>query len=311
MSNLQAKIRNNPVIFLFGPTGVGKTELLLHLDSHKFTVVNADSKQVYRHLNIGSAKPEPEVLARIEHRLIDIRDPWEQFNVGDFVHLADEACREINDGGKIPVLCGGTAYYFKHFLFGLPASPPSDPVVRAKVAVLAKTHGNQWCHDRLRQVDPLSAERIHPSDAYRITRALEVFETSGKPLSAFAMPVQSRPGMNPLVIGLFRTKEELDQRIDDRVDAMFAQGLTDEIQRLLAMGATASWPGMQGIGYREFFPSSPGEALDEKGIADLIKRDSKAYAKRQLTFFRSLPGVHWIHPSHTDELDRLIETYLA
>lgn len=311
MSSIPTTIKSDRLIFLFGPTGVGKTALLSRFFSRGFDVVNADSKQIYRYLDIGSAKPEPEILSRIPHHLIDIRDPWEHFSVGEFVQLADEACEAIAAEGRIPVICGGTAYYFKHFYFGLPESPKSDPVIRGRIAHLADENGLTWCHKRLCEVDPVSASRIHPADGYRITRALEVYEATGRPLSSFSVPTAPREGMNPLVIGLFREKEELDERIAMRVGRMFDQGLEHEVEKLLGMGALRTWPGMQGIGYREFFLAGDNPPAKRRDIAGLIIRNSRLYAKRQMTFFRSLPKVRWVHPDDTAALTRLIDGYLG
>lgn len=276
-----------------------------------FQVVNADSKQIYRYLDIGSAKPSVELMQHIPHHLIDIRDPWEQFSVGDFVKLADTACESIRSEGKIPVICGGTAYYFKHFYYGLPASPQSDPIVRERIAAQVQVQGLDWCYRKLEEIDPVSAKRIHPADGYRITRALEVYETSGFPLSSFSVPTEARDGMRPLIIGLTRDKAELDERIVQRVRAMFKQGLEQEMDSLLSMGAVPEWPGMQGIGYREFFVAKEHPSMDKDDISQLIIRNSRMYAKRQMTFFRSLPHVHWVHPEDTATLSSLLDTFLA
>lgn len=297
------------VVFLFGPTGVGKTELLFHLFNTGFSVVNADSMQVYRHLDIGSAKPSSEILAAVPHYLVDIYDPWEQFSVGDFVRLADEACEEIASQGKIPVLSGGTAYYFKHFLYGLSEAPASDSVIREQVAGQLAEHGLAWCFERLSRIDPVSAARIHPADAYRVTRALEVYEGSGRPLSSYALPDVPRDGMRPLIIGLQRDWEELKQRIELRVRQMFEQGLLEEIRGLVRMGARDSWPGMQGIGYQEFFRAMRGGELSIHGISSQIVRDSRLYAKRQNTFFKSFADVRWMHPEDEDGIRKLVEEY--
>lgn len=310
MLNIPLSTRSNRLIFLFGPTGVGKTALLTQLFTKNFAVVNADSKQIYRYMNIGSAKPEPAVQQKIPHYLIDIKDPWEQFSVGEFVKLADQACLEIRAKGNIPIICGGTAYYFKQFYFGLPTSPKSDPGVRFKINALVEKHGLTWCYEKLQSVDPVSAKRIHPADSYRITRALEVYETSGRPLSSYKIPNQAREGMNPLIIGLTRDKKELEERITQRVEAMFAEGLEREIERLMAMGAQEDWPGMQGIGYREFFKAQKEPTLGKADIMHLIIRNSRLYAKRQMTFFRTLPHVNWVHPDDTATLKGLLEPYL-
>ncbi len=305
------KRNNASLIFLFGPTGVGKTALLESYFSEGYSVVNADSKQIYRHLDIGSAKPEPSLVARIPHYLVDILDPWEDFSVGQFVHRADEAVDEIRLQGRIPVVSGGTAFYFKHFLYGLPESPKSSASVRREINALVQENGLTWAHEELAKVDPVSAEKIHQNDTYRITRALEVFRSTGCPLSSFSVPTLPREGLTPLIIGLERDREELSLRIRQRVEQMMEQGLMDEIGSLLAMGATAQWPGMQGIGYREYFTLQESGGFSVEEFKELIVRNSIRYAKRQMTFFRSIGGVSWIHPDDRAQLESLLETYLS
>ena len=297
------------VIFLFGPTGVGKTELLMGLDPKKYSVVNADSIQVYRHLDIGSAKANAETLQAIPHYLIDIFDPWQQFSVGDFVTYADQACREIHAQGKIPVLSGGTAFYFKHFYFGLAEAPPSDEGIRLRIAEEIKERGDAWAFERLSQVDPPSAKRIHPSDMYRVSRALEVFEGSGRPLSSYSIPSESRNGMKPLILGLWREGDELKKRIALRVEQMFSEGLVSEIRHLIEMGASESWPGLQGIGYKEFFQARKSGEASLSMIGDQIERNSRLYAKRQMTFFKSFADVTWMNPNDNKSILALIEAY--
>ncbi len=256
---------NRRILFLFGPTAVGKTALLRDFFSDGFEVVNADSVQVYRGLDIGSAKkPLPESP---RHHLIDILEPDEAFNVASFIRLADEACRDILSRGLTPVLSGGTAYYFKHFLYGLSEAPEVDPDVRASVGQWMKSLGNgrearEAAHARLAEVDPVSAARINVNDVYRITRAIEVYLQTGLPLSSFALPSAPRGGMKPLVIGLYREKEDLSSRIRLRVDEMFRMGLTEEIRRLLAAGASSRWQSMGAIGYREFIEALEADSGD-------------------------------------------------
>lgn len=297
------------VIFLFGPTGVGKTELLMDLDPEKYSVVNADSIQVYRHLDIGSAKANSQTLQAIPHYLIDIFDPWQQFSVGDFVTYADQACREIHAQGKIPVLSGGTAFYFKHFYFGLAQAPPSDEGVRLRLATEIARRGDAWAYQRLAQVDPPSAKRIHPSDMYRVSRALEVYEGSGRPLSSYSVPSEPRNGMKPLVIGLWREGDELKQRIYLRVEQMFSEGLVSEIRHLIEMGADESWPGLQGIGYKEFFQARKSGEASLSMIGSQIERNSRYYAKRQMTFFKSFADVLWMNPKEKGAILSLIAAY--
>jgi tRNA dimethylallyltransferase len=313
MLNIQTSKRNStqPLIFLFGPTGVGKTALLQTLFHTNYSIINADSKQIYRHLDIGSAKPDESMLSSIPHYLVNIKDPWEPFSVGDFVHLADASLETIAQHSHTPIVCGGTAYYFKHFYFGLPKSPKSDAVVRQFIAEKVEKFGTTWAYDELVRIDPQAAQKIHPRDMYRVTRALEVYESTGKPLSSYEVPSTPRNNMDPLIIGLAREKENLNKRIETRVDQMIEDGLMDEINQLLEMGATSEWPGMQGIGYREYFTLMDANKFSLDAMRALIIRNSQKYAKRQMTFFRSLPKVQWVHPDEIKTINQLVSDYLA
>jgi tRNA dimethylallyltransferase len=182
--------------------------------------------------------------------------------------------------------------------------------VRDLIAQRVKQNGNQWAYEELLRIDEQSAQKIHPKDMYRVTRALEVYEATGKPLSSFQVPSTPRNSMRPLIIGLMRPKEELNRRIELRVDQMIAEGLMEEIERLLAMGATPLWPGMQGIGYKEYFTLLESQQFSLENMRALIIRNSQKYAKRQMTFFRSLPDVHWVHPEDDDTIENLVSTYI-
>lgn len=289
---------SNKVLALFGPTACGKTDLLSRLfldDGRPFdgpaVVVSADSVQVYRGLDIGSAKPDYRLLSRLPHELIDILDPDEGFSVGDFVRLADEACERAIARGALPVVSGGTAYYIKAFVMGAPPAPPADAAVRAAVRAELADRGLGALRDELARVDPASAARIAGADAYRITRALEVFRASGRPLSSFAPAEAPRPRWDVLAVGIDRPRDELYARIGRRVDAMVAAGLEGEIARLVEAGWKAGDPGMRAIGYAEFLSPLPGEG--RAGTVERVKMNTRRYAKRQLTFMRSLEGVRW------------------
>ena len=314
----------NKAVFLFGPTAVGKTRLLFDFFSGIGEVVNADSVQVYRGLDIGSAKADKEITDAIPHHLIDILDPWETYNVADFIRLADQACSDIWSRGKLPVISGGTAFYFKHFMYGLSEAPQSDPETRQSVQLFIRDHGLKKAHDYLKIVDPVSAERINENDSYRISRAIEVYRSSGKPLSSFTLPTTPRNDMKILSIGLMRDKEDLKKRIRERVDIMFEQGLKEEIQHLMDMGANPSWQSMQGIGYSEFMDvmfdpvygdlnKKPEELTEEELniIREKIVTDSVHYAKRQMTFFRSFADVKWINAEDRAELKEALESFLS
>jgi tRNA dimethylallyltransferase len=311
-----------PVLLLFGPTASGKTAVLECLASGcgslpPIEVVSADSMQVYRGMDIGTAKPPPELLAALPHHLIDIRDPAEQFNAGEFVRLADEAVRDITRRGKFPVVSGGAGFYLTNFALGLPPAPPSDAGVRLVLKTELWEKGVAPLRAELVAHDPLSAARIHENDEYRLLRALEVWRLSGRPLSSFPRSspcggAAFRREYRFLLIGLRRPREELYRLIDGRCALMFREGLPAEVRRFFEAGYRPEDPGMKAIGYREFFvragegaagppPDSardtPGEwclSTDFAAIEALTARNSRRYAKRQIIYFTSLPGVHWI-----------------
>ncbi len=308
-SNIPSK--KNKIIFLFGPTASGKTQLVEDFFSNGYQIINADSVQVYRHLDIGSAKPSLELLKKIKHYNVDILDPWQQFTVGDFIKNSDEAVKEIYSSGDIPLVTGGTAFYFKHFLYGLSEAPTADEKIRSMVHDMLLSLGIESLYEKLKIVDAISAARININDSYRITRALEVYYQTGKPLSSFNLPSKPRNGMNPLIIGLDRDRDELYERIDKRVDIMFQEGLTKEIKKLKKMGGSLKWPALGAIGYREFFDANVTGEASLKIIKDKIKTASRRYAKRQLTFFRAFDNVNWIHPNDREKLSSLLECYLS
>lgn len=269
--------------------------------------------QAYRGMNIGTAKPDAALRARLPHRLIDIRNIDEQYSVGDFVHLADSSCAELSAAGVLPIISGGTGFYARNFVCGLPSAPPADPELRAAIAAELAEKGVAALRAELAAGDPESAARIHPNDSYRLTRALEILRSTGRPMADFAPSASAREGYRFLVIGVERPREELYERIDARVDQMMAAGLAEEAEALRRAGHGPAEPGMQAIGYREFFELAP-EGLSAAGasrsaalasIAEAIKRDTRQYAKRQMTFFRGLPGIEWIGPDASVLAERL------
>jgi tRNA dimethylallyltransferase len=297
-------------ILLFGPTAVGKTELINEIFSRGFEIISADALQVYRKLDIGTAKPSKQERHEIPHHLIDIRDPSEGFNVGDFVREADACMRGIRSRGRIPLISGGTAFYLIRFLYGLPETPPADPPVRAELEARFKAEGTSRLLEELAAVDPASRRSIHPNDTYRILRALEVYYSSGRPLSEFRVPGRPRRGLNPLVLGLHREREELYRRIDERVDRMWEAGLVEEVRRLIDEGYREKDPGLKGIGYREFFDMRRLGEWTLSGVKEEIKKNSRRYAKRQQTFFRKIEEAKWIHPDHRDSLSGCVDHYI-
>jgi tRNA dimethylallyltransferase len=301
-----------PVVLLFGPTASGKTAILEELlASGSFPcpaeVVSADSMQVYRGLDIGTAKPSPELRRRLPHHLIDIRDPREQFNAGEFVRLADGACTDIAGRGALPVVSGGAGFYLTNFVLGLPEAPPADPRMRQKLREERGRRGIGALAEELAACDPLSAGRIHIHDEYRLLRALEVFRLSGRPLSSYSRPEAPGTGKPAprsryrfLLLGISRSRDELYRRINERCAEMMRRGLAGEVRGLAEAGYGPDDPGLRAIGYREFFIPSQGAwavSRDLAGVQALIAQNSRRYAKRQVTYFAALPGVKWISAS--------------
>ena len=266
--------------------------------------------QVYRGMDIGTAKPDSGFLQRVKHHLIDIREPDEQFHTGDFVALADELVGDISGRGKLPVICGGTGFYFKNFIYGLPDAPPSDGNVRKDLQAELESAGPEPLRKRLAEVDPVSETRISVNDNYRVLRALEVYAVSGRPLSDYELPSKPRAKYDCLLIGLRREREELYERINRRVDIMFDQGVAEEVARLRESGCREDFPGMKGIGYREFF-TAERELLSDEQLRELIKRNSRRYAKRQITWFRQLENINWFEPDDIDGISSCVELFLG
>ena len=292
---------------LFGPTAVGKTALTEELFSKGFEIINADSVQVYRFLDIASAKPEKELMEKIPHHLVDIRFPWEQYNSGDFCKDAERLIKEINERGNIPLITGGTAYYFKQLLYGPSSTPESNPKTREEIQRTIDDIGLDKAYEMLMSLDMEAAKKIDKNDRYRISRALEVIKDTGRPLSSFPVSDTLREDIDFVIIGLKREKKELEDRIRRRVDIMFDSGAVREMKALLSMGADLSWPGMQGIGYREWFNAMESGEVNISIIKDMIIRSSIKYAKRQMTFFSSFSDTLWFSPNDIEKIKGYLE----
>ena len=293
---MEKKIISNKAVVLFGPTAVGKTGLTEELFSKGYEIINADSIQVYRGLSIASAKPDESLMKKIRHHLVDIRYPWEEYSSGDFCNDANLLIKEINERGNIPLVTGGTAYYFKMLCYKRASTPKSDPAVRKKVSELLYSKGVEYILSELEKYDPISFSRISRGDVYRLTRALEVYYQTGRPLSSFTLSDELRDDTDFILIGLEREKGELQKRIEERVEIMFSSGAVGEIRNLIGMGASKDWPAMEAIGYREWFDALESGEVSVRGIKEEIKHNSIKYAKRQMTFFKSFSGVNWFHP---------------
>ncbi len=290
-----------PVFVLFAPTACGKTALVknlfakggLSLFKGRAEIISADSQAVYRYMDIGTAKPSPEERKEIPYHLVDVLEPDCQFGAGDFVEAADRLCPEIFARGNLPVVAGGTGFYISSFLKGLPETPQSDPVVREKIKARLAAEGNGALYHELKTVDRTYAKKISIHDGFRIVRALEVYYSTGRPLSSFEIPESLRKMYSFCTVILSRSREDLYSRIDKRVDLMFEQGLEKEIENLKKKGYGADSPGMKAIGYSEFFRGDADKAQIAR-IKEEIKHSSRRYAKRQYTIMRSIPGARVI-----------------
>ena len=302
-----------PAVFLMGPTASGKTDLAVELAKRfPFEIISVDSALVYRGMDIGTAKPGPEVLAQTPHRLIDIRDPSEPYSAADFREDALLEMADITAQGRIPLLVGGTFLYFRALEQGLSDMPAADPEVRARLEAEAQQNGWEQLHARLAQIDPVSAARIHATDPQRIQRALEIYEISGQPMSAF----HARQPENDLpyrVLKLALIPEDralLHDRIQHRFEEMLAAGLIDEVESLFNRGdLTAELPAVRAVGYRQAWAFLAGESGYDEMVEQAIVA-TRQYAKRQLTWLRSETGLDCFpaEDAHTPEriIDRLI-----
>lgn len=293
-----------PVLVLYAPTAAGKTALLEQLFASdaktsyagKAEIISADSMQVYRGMNIGTAKPDECFLKRLPHHLIDVVEPDYSWGTAEFVEKADILCREIWARGRLPVVSGGTAFYIQNFLYGLPQTPEADESIRNELIERSKKEGTAALHAELSRCDPESAAKIHVNDEYRIVRALELFISTGKKRSDFTCGYELRSGYECIPVHLTRPRDELFSRINERVEDMFSQGLADEMQELLDKGYTENDSGMRAIGYREFFQirDKTGGFDFDSGywlgmVKEMIKTDTRKYAKKQENFFRLFP----------------------
>jgi tRNA dimethylallyltransferase len=293
-----------PLVAIVGPTAVGKTAVAVALAERlDGEIISADAVAVYRGLDIGAAKPDADERARATFHLIDVADPDEDFTVADFARLAEAATAEIRSRGKVPIVVGGTGLYVRALTatLSMPEVPAQEDFRAARWAEVAAS-GSEGLHDRLRAVDPESAEKISPRDAKKIIRALEVYHATGRPLSSFHTPegVRGVPKPNTVQFGLTMDRERLYRRIEARVDAMLAAGFLDEVRGLLAAGYGPELKSMGSLGYRHLCAHLRGEASLEVAGEDL-KRDTRRYAKRQWIWFRADARVTWLDVEGGDD----------
>lgn len=290
-------MKKKPLIILTGPTAVGKTKASIGLaKAVDGEIISADSMQVYRHMDIGSAKIKPEEMEGIPHHLIDVLEPDDEFHVVKFQQLAKKAMREIWERGHIPIVTGGTGFYIQALLYDIDFDEnEKEDACRKELEAYAKEHGAEALHEKLAFVDPASAEMIHPNNIKRVIRALEFYEQTGKRISEHNETQRQRE--SPYAFAYFVLTDDrahLYERINRRVDQMIEEGLVNEVQALKDKGYTKQLVSMQGLGYKEILDYLDGNCTLEEAIY-AIKRDTRHFAKRQLTWFKRERDVIWIN----------------
>lgn len=300
------------IVVIAGPTGIGKTGFALRA-AGRFDgeIVGADSMQIYRYMDIGTAKPDKEEQALARHHVIDIADPDEPFDAAAYIREADRAIQEITERGKTPIVAGGTGLYIRALVHGLYGARSPDPAVMERLGRELDTHGPQWLHRKLAKIDPQLAETIHPNDTFRVTRALEVFESTGTVKSDFLNHHNFEDMRYDCIkIGLCMDRPVLYERINRRVDDMIAAGLTEEVKSLLEMGYSGDLKSMQSIGYRHINEYLEGKTDFEETVRTL-KRDTRRFAKRQFTWFSKERDLVWLHPGQSDAAWERIDAFLG
>ena len=293
------------LLVLCGPTASGKTALGVALaQATGGEVVSADSMQIYRRMDIGTAKPTKEEMGGIPHHMLDVADPAEDYSVARYVHDADACVRDILSRGKLPIVVGGTGLYIDNLIAGRDFASFTG-AWREKLQARAREEGLPALHEELRRIDPDRAEKLHPNDEKRILRALEVWYETGETITAHDERTRSLPPKyDALQVCLtFSRREDLWERIDRRVDLMMAAGLEEEVRSLLASGVPPTATAMQAIGYKEFAAALRGEEPIAQAV-DEVKLRSRQYAKRQLTWFRRTPGLRWVTWEKDPDLSR-------
>jgi len=298
-----------PLILLVGPTAVGKTELSIQLAERlNGEIVSADSRLFYRGMDIGTAKPTPEERSRVPHHLIDVADPDETWSLAVFQRAATKIIAGIHARGKLPFLVGGTGQYVRAVTEGwTPPKVEPDPRLRGVLERMAEEKGIYWLHEGLKLIDPVASERIDPRNVRRVVRALEVVLTTGKPFSR--QRGQSASPYNLLTIGLKRPREELYQRVDERIEAMFEAGFFDEVKGLLDKDYSPHLPTMSAIGYRECVRVIEGDLNVEQAKVEM-RRATRMFVRRQANWFKEdNPDIHWFEAGE-DNLVGLVEEFV-
>ncbi|MCM1106602.1 MAG: tRNA (adenosine(37)-N6)-dimethylallyltransferase MiaA [Blautia sp.] len=304
-------MEKKPLVIIAGPTAVGKTALSVALAKRiGGSVISADSMQIYKYMDIGSAKVTGEEMEGIPHYLIDELLPSEEFHIVRFQEMAKQALEDIYAKGRIPIVAGGTGFYIQALLYDIDfKDQDSDGELRKELAAYAREHGNHALHEKLREIDPVSYERIHENNIKRVIRALEFYEKTKTPISAHNESARRPSPYNFAYFVLSDERARLYEKIDARVDLMMERGLLEEVRRLQAMGCHREMVSMQGLGYKELLDYLEGRCTLETAVY-VIKRETRHFAKRQLTWFKREPDAIWLDKNHYGGADMLLSEML-
>ena len=298
------------LLVIVGPTAVGKTGISIEIAKKlNGEIISADSMQIYKYMNIGTAKPSISERQGIAHHMIDIISPDEEFSVALYKNMAQDVIKDISARQKLPILTGGTGLYINSIINKMDFSSHINWNLRNALKKTAGKMGNEFLYKKLREIDPKTSERLHPNDIRRIIRAIEVYTETGKPISYFQEHANNvpNPAYHPIMIGLTMDRELLYRRIEIRVDSMIKSGLIDEVKWLCLHGYRNNMISMQAIGYKEILKYIDGEITLEDAV-DLLKKDTRHYAKRQMTWFKKDKRIKWIDlTDHTNPVNLILE----
>lgn len=287
---------SGPVTVIAGPTAAGKTAAGIALAERLgLEIISADSRQVYRHLDIGTAKPTADERARVPHHLVDFLDPAQPYSAADYMSEARRVMDDRDAQGRKYVVVGGSGLYLRALIEGLASIPSADRAIREELAAFVAQHGKAALHKRLQGVDPVTAGRLEPNDTVRVVRALEVHRLTGQPISRWQAGQRVRDGRRYRLIVLDVERDELYRRIERRVDAMIEQGLVEEVRGILDKGYPTTLNSLRTVGYREIIAHLDGAYGLDRAV-ELVKRNTRNFAKRQLTWFRGAKGAEWMTP---------------
>jgi len=298
----------NRVIFIVGPTAVGKTKLTVELaKALNGEVVYADSMQIYKEMNIGTAKPSKEELEGVPHYLVDEIPPEEDFSVATFESYAKEHIQNILKRGKVPIVSGGTGLYVNALLYDMDfGNAVSNEELRNKLEEESNTYGKEYVYQKLQNIDPQAAEKIHPNNLVKVIRALEINHETGENVGNFTEDLQRTSEFQPILIGLNRKRKNLFERINQRVDLMIEEGLVEEVDALLAKGYSQDLKAFKGLGYKEIIRYLNGENTLHDAVR-ILKKNTRRYAKRQITWFKRYDFIKWFLVDRYDAEEALVK----